>query len=160
MRRETFNIVENILKDIPRVCKSFDERSEYISSIAQISFNTAPRVDGGVGKLSEPEHITDMKIHDAEYQELCYLVENITAALMELPYELLVIVKQYYFEELMDVEIADALNYSEHWINKLRRRAVRLLVEPCLKIHLVVDRWRRRERKRQIDIIIKLMKCV
>ena len=153
MRRETFVTVENILRDFPRVCESLRQREQYLESIARNSFNVGAAVVSGGDKLSSPELKTDIKINDAEYNELLSIVEILSDRLYELPATLFNIIKMFYFEGLMDFEVANNVNYSDRCVKGHRLRAIRLLVDPCLSVHRVVERWRQREKTRQLRIM-------
>ena len=157
MRRETFITVENIIRDFPRICDSLLRRERYIESMTSNSFITSPFVSKGE-KLSKPELITDLKQKDVEYCELSSVVEVIGNALAALSDNLYRIIWLYYFNDMLDFEIADEICFSEQWCIKLRHKAIRQMVDPVLCVYLVVERWRRRERQNQLDHILPLLK--
>ncbi len=156
MRRATFAAVEGVLRDFPRICVALSEREHYLEALAQ-GGGDSPRFEGGE-KLSGPEALCDMKNGDVEYCELTAVTESVGGGLRDLPETLLQLVRMLYFENMSLLDAAMEADMSERNAWRKRKQALELLRDSCLKVHMVVERWRDRERTRETTAIAYLLR--
>lgn len=158
MRRATFAAVEGVLRDFPRICVALSEREHYLEALAQ-GGGDSPRFEGGE-KLTGPEALCDMKNGDVEYCELTAVTESVGGGLRDLPETLLQLVRMLYFENMSLLDAAMEADMSERIAWRKRKQALELLRDSCLKVHMVVERWRDRERARETTAIAYLLRGV
>nr|WP_314717522.1 hypothetical protein [uncultured Fretibacterium sp.] len=156
MRRATFAVVEGVLRDFPRICVALSEREHYLEALAQ-GGGDSPRFEGGE-KLSGPEALCDMKNGDVEYCELTAVTESVGGGLRDLPETLLQLVRMLYFENMSLLDAAMEADMSERNAWRKRKQALELLRDSCLKVHMVVERWRDREMVRETTAIAYLLR--
>lgn len=156
MRRATFAAVEGVLRDFPRICVALSERERYIEAMSR-SGGDGPRREGGE-KLTGPEALCDMKNGDVEYCELTAVAESVGGALRELPGTLLQLVHMLYFEGAILADAAMEADMSERNAWRKRKQALEILRDSCLKVHMVVERWRDREKARQTAAVAHLLR--
>ena len=158
MRRATFAAVEGVLRDFPRICVALSEREHYLEALAQ-GGGDSPRFEGGE-KLSGPEALCDMKNGDVEYCELTAVTESVGGGLRDLPETLLQLVRMLYFEGTTLADAAMEMDLSERNAWRRRKQALCLIRDACLKVHVIVERWRDRERARETTAIAYLLRGV
>ena len=156
MRRATFAAVEGVLRDFPRICVALSEREHYLEALAQ-GGGDSPRFEGGE-KLSGPGALCDMKNGDVEYCELTAVAESVGGGLRDLPETLLQLVRMLYFENMSLLDAAMEADMSERNAWRKRKQALELLRDSCLKVHMVVERWRDREKTRETTAIAYLLR--
>ena len=158
MRRATLAAVEGVLRDFPRICVALAERERYLEAMAR-SGGDGPRREGGE-KLSGPESLCDMKNGDTEYCELEAVTESVGGGLRDLPDTLLQLVRMLYFEGATLADAAMEEDVSERNAWRRRKQALEVLRDSCLKVHMVVERWRDRERARETAAVAYLLRGV
>ena len=151
-----FAVVEGVLRDFPRICVALSEREHYLEALAQ-GGGDSPRFEGGE-KLSGPEALCDMKNGDVEYCELTAVTESVGGGLRDLPETLLQLVRMLYFENMSLLDAAMEADMSERNAWRKRKQALELLRDSCLKVHMVVERWRDRERVRETAAVAYLLR--
>ena len=137
---------------------ALSEREHYLEALAQGGVDT-PRCEGGE-KLISPEALCDMKNGDVEYCELTAVTESVGGGLRDLPETLLQLVRMLYFENMSLLDAAMEADMSERIAWRKRKQALELLRDSCLKVHMVVERWRDRERARETTAIAYLLRGV
>ena len=156
MRRATFAAVEGVLRDFPRICVALSERERYLEAMSR-SEGDGPRREGGE-KLTGPEALCDMKNGDVEYCELTAVTESVGGGLRDLPDTLLQLVRMLYFDGATLPDVAMEMDLSERNAWRKRKQALCLIRDACLKVHVIVERWRDRERVRETAAIAYLLR--
>ena len=158
MRRATFAAVEGVLRDFPRICVALSEREWYLEAMSR-SEGDGPRREGGK-KLTGPEALCDMKNGDVEYCELTAVTESVGGELRDLPETLLQLVRMLYFKGTTLPDVVMEMDLSERNAWRRRKQALCLIRDACLKVHMIVERWRDRERARETTTIAYLLRGV
>ena len=157
MRRHVFSLIEEILRDFPRICISLNEREDYIETMLNNIENLLKNCGGEDPLTVKKRTLRNLKRVDCEYQELLAIVETIGDALRELPQKNLTVLMRCYFHDWADREIANRMSRNIRWVQKKRNNSVWAMKEPCLRIYALIEKWRARERKRGLEITRILM---
>lgn len=141
MTKDEFQVVESILSLFPEVCRSADQRRDYVVSLV-LAPNRGEPVQGGVG-VSAIERFVE---GDRESANLKLIIDRVVSCLRKLRAEEGRFVEMYYFEgqSAYEFEESGSVLYG-------KRRKICAKLAGVLSIYHLVREWRDVEQLRRLE---------
>jgi len=137
-------LVEEILKDFPRINKSLVDRKAWLESMSIASGDSlSEHVSGGATKYQQDRYLDTM--NEMTLSSLQKIIDVVYSGFKRLSDKHRRVIALEYWRRLEVEEVASELKFTPRYTYQLRSEALIALYKPCLSIADLVDDWRQDE---------------